>query len=104
MLLKKDDSLRDAIEKMSLIPESKLVYVESFQGLPKVKNILTVYDIFSKIGNEYIKADTGSSPSAGVNSSPTKASVSMTENNNTDSAAETTVDTASTLKITESSA
>ena len=28
MLLKKEDTLRDVIEKISLIPENKLMYVE----------------------------------------------------------------------------
>jgi hypothetical protein len=29
MLLKKEDTLRDVIEKISLIPENKLVYVDA---------------------------------------------------------------------------
>jgi len=50
MLLTKKDTLRDVIEKMSLVPESKLIFVESYQGNPRLKNILTVNDIFTKIG------------------------------------------------------
>jgi hypothetical protein len=47
MLLKKNDTLKEVIEKITLIPESKLVYVDVEQGFPKVKNMLALSDLFA---------------------------------------------------------
>jgi hypothetical protein len=47
LLLKKNDTLKEVIEKITLIPESKLVYVDVEQGFPKVKNMLALSDLFA---------------------------------------------------------
>jgi hypothetical protein len=52
MLLQKKDTLRDIIEKISAIPENKLVYIECSHGNPTVKSILTLSDLFSYIGKK----------------------------------------------------
>ena len=47
LLLKKNDTLKEVIEKITLIPESKLVFVDVEQGFPKVKNMLALSDLFA---------------------------------------------------------
>ena len=49
LLLKKTDTLKDVIEKITLIPECKLLYVDIEQGYPKVKNMLSLSDLFAYI-------------------------------------------------------
>ncbi len=50
MLLTEQDTLKDVIEKLYMIPECKLVYVDVIQGHPRVKNLLSLIDLFSYIG------------------------------------------------------
>lgn len=52
LLLKKQDTLRDVIEKITLIPESKLVYIDVEQGYPKMKNMLSLSDVFEYLGSK----------------------------------------------------
>ena len=40
-ILKKTDRLQDVIEKIAIVPEHKLVYVEDNDGCFTVQNILT---------------------------------------------------------------
>ena len=40
-ILKKTDRLQDVIEKIAIVPEHKLVYVEDNDGCYTVQNILT---------------------------------------------------------------
>lgn len=40
-ILKKTDRLQDVIEKIAIVPEHKLVYVEDNEGSFKIQNILT---------------------------------------------------------------
>lgn len=40
-ILKKTDRLQDVIEKVAIVPEHKLVYVEDKEGSFSVQNILT---------------------------------------------------------------
>ena len=47
LLLKKNDTLKEVIEKITLIQESKLVFVDVEQGFPKVKNMLALSDLFT---------------------------------------------------------
>ena len=47
--MKKSDTLKEVIEKITLIPESKLVYVDLEYGHPKVKNMLALSDLFAYI-------------------------------------------------------
>lgn len=49
LLMKKNDTLKEVIEKITLIPEGKLVYVDLEQGFPKVKNMLALSDLFAYI-------------------------------------------------------
>ena len=51
LLLKKNDTLKDIIEKITLIPECKLMYFEVDQkcGHPKVRNMLSLSDLFGYI-------------------------------------------------------
>lgn len=46
LLIKKKDTLRDVIEKITLIPENKLVFMDVEQGYPKMKNLLSLSDLF----------------------------------------------------------
>jgi hypothetical protein len=56
MILQESDTLKDVIEKISLIPESKLVYVDVIQHenmtYPKIKTILTLSDLFLYINSK----------------------------------------------------
>ena len=47
--MKKSDTLKEVIEKITLIPECKLLYVDLEQGFPKVKNMLALSDLFTYI-------------------------------------------------------
>ncbi len=47
--MKKSDALKEVIEKITLIPECKLLYVDIEQGYPKVKNMLALSDLFAYI-------------------------------------------------------
>jgi hypothetical protein len=49
LLMKKSDTLKDVIEKITLIPECKLLYVDVDQGYAKVKNMLALSDLFAYI-------------------------------------------------------
>lgn len=49
LLMKKSDALKEVIEKITLIPEAKLLYVDVEQGYPKVKNMLALSDLFAYI-------------------------------------------------------
>lgn len=58
LLLKKTDTLKDVIEKITLIPECKLMYCDMIsqdtpsgiaQSYPKIKNMLTLSDLFTYI-------------------------------------------------------
>lgn len=49
MLLEKEDSLRDVIEKISAIPECKLIYFEGNEEQLKAKLILSLSDLFTYI-------------------------------------------------------
>jgi hypothetical protein len=49
LLMKKSDTLKEVIEKITLIPECKLLYVDLEQGFPKVKNMLALSDLFAYI-------------------------------------------------------
>ena len=56
-----DDTLLNLIEKIALIPENKLVLVEPLQvplkggahprimSVPKVKGVISIYDVFAKL-------------------------------------------------------
>ncbi len=52
LLIKRRDTLRDVIEKITLIPESKLVYVDVEQGQPKMKNLLSLSDLFEYLASK----------------------------------------------------
>eukprot|EP00347_Sterkiella_histriomuscorum_P010749 403375069 len=52
LLMKKNDTLKDVIEKISLIPESKLIYVDVEQEYPKIKNILSLTDLFKYLASQ----------------------------------------------------
>lgn len=53
LLMKKNDTLKDVIEKISLIPESKLVYIDvEGDGYPKLKNILSLTDLFRYLASQ----------------------------------------------------
>jgi hypothetical protein len=47
--MKKTDTLKEVIEKITLIPECKLLYVDLEQGFPKIKNMLALSDLFTYI-------------------------------------------------------
>lgn len=49
LLMKKSDTLKEVIEKITLIPESKLLYVDIELCCPKVKNMLALSDLFAYI-------------------------------------------------------
>ena len=49
LLMKKSDTLKEVIEKITLIPECKLLFVDVEQGYPKVKNMLALSDLFAYI-------------------------------------------------------
>lgn len=51
LLYNEDDTLKDVIEKISLVPECKLMYVDMKNGQPQIKNLISLSDIFSYIGS-----------------------------------------------------
>ena len=55
LLMKKTDALKEVIEKITLIPESKLLFVDvetlDQTYYPKVKNMLALSDLFAYIAS-----------------------------------------------------
>lgn len=55
LLMKKTDALKEVIEKITLIPESKLLFVDvetqEQTSYPKVKNMLALSDLFAYIAS-----------------------------------------------------
>ena len=55
LLMKKTDALKEVIEKITLIPECKLLFVDvetqEQTSYPKVKNMLALSDLFAYIAS-----------------------------------------------------